>query len=57
MMTANGRITNPDLAMAVEGFGTLFRDYAIPVLILSLVLAVVNLWCAFAVRAREFGVR
>jgi NADH:ubiquinone oxidoreductase subunit 6 (subunit J) len=55
MMTANGRITNPDLAMTIEGFGTLFREYAIPVLILSLVLALVNLWCAFAVRTREGG--
>jgi hypothetical protein len=53
MMTANGRIDNPDLAMTIGGFGTLFRDYAIPVLTLSVVLALANLWCTFAVRAPE----
>ena len=45
-MTADGRITNSDLDMAIRAIGTLFRDYAIPVLILSIVLAVINFWCA-----------
>jgi hypothetical protein len=56
-MTANAHITNPELAMTIEGYATFFGDYAIPVLIFSLGLAAVNLWCAFSVRPRESGVR
>ncbi len=56
LMTADGRITDPNLSMTIEGFGNLFRNYAIPVLVLSLVLAVVNLWCAFSTRPRECAV-
>jgi hypothetical protein len=51
-MVANAHLMNPELAMTVEGYATFFRDYAIPVLVLSVVLAVVNLWCAFSVRPR-----
>jgi hypothetical protein len=56
-MTAYSHITNPELAMTIEGYAAFFRDYAIPVLVLSVGLAVVNLWCAFSVRPRERGVR
>jgi hypothetical protein len=47
-MTAHAHITNPELALTIEGYATFFRDYAIPVLILSLGLAALNLWCAFS---------
>ena len=56
-MTANAHIMNPELAMTIEGYATFFHDYAIPVLILSVALAMVNLWCAFTVRPREAAVR
>lgn len=52
-MTAGAQITNPELSMVIEGHAAFFRDYAIPVLILSVLLAVVNLWCAFTVRLRQ----
>lgn len=56
-MTANAHVTNPELAMTIEGYATFFGDYAIPVLVLSVVLALLNLCCAFAARAQRCSVR
>ena len=50
MMRANVHLTNPELALTIEGYATFFHDYAIPVLILSVILAFVNMWCAFSTR-------
>jgi hypothetical protein len=56
-ITPNWQITNPELAMTIEGYATFFQDYAIPALMLAVALAVVNLLCAFASRARACGVQ
>jgi hypothetical protein len=55
-MMANGPIANPDLAMTIEGIGSLFGNYAIPVLSLSVVLATLNLCCAFTRRTQSNAV-
>jgi hypothetical protein len=49
-MATYGSIGDPNVSGIFAGFGTLFRDYAIPVLVLTVVLAVLNLLCAFAMR-------
>ncbi|MHC1766154.1 MAG: hypothetical protein AB9869_17940 [Verrucomicrobiia bacterium] len=54
-MAAYGSIGDPNVSGIFAGFGTLFRDYAIPVLVLTVVLAVLNLLCAFAMRPRQTG--
>ena len=48
MMMAQATFTNPELANVIEGYRTFFGDYAIPVLALSVVLAALNLCCAFS---------
>ncbi len=55
-MAAYGCIGDPNVSGIFAGFGTLFRDYAIPVLVLTVVLAVLNLLCAFASTQRRSSV-
>ncbi len=50
-MAVHGTMGDPNIAEILGGFGTLFREYALPVLTLTVVLALLNVWSAFAPRA------
>lgn len=53
LMATHEPMVDPNVAEILSGFGTLFREYAIPVLVLTVVLAVLNVLAAFAARARK----
>jgi hypothetical protein len=52
MMTAHGTM-DPNIAGVVTGFGTLFREFAMPILVLTVALAVLNVVSAFAARVQR----
>lgn len=49
VMARQGAMGDPNIAEVLNGFSTFFRDYAMPVLILAVALAVVNVISAFVV--------
>jgi hypothetical protein len=53
LMVTSEPMVDPNMAEMLTGVGTLFREYAIPVLMLTVALAVLNLLAAFAVRTRK----
>jgi hypothetical protein len=53
LMVTNEPMVDPNVAEVLAGFATLFREYAIPVLVLTVTLAVLNLLATFAVRTRK----
>ena len=55
-MVTNEPMVDPHVAEVLAGFATLFREYAIPVLVLTVTLAVLNVLATFAARTRKAGV-
>jgi hypothetical protein len=53
LMANHGSMGDPNMVEILTGFGTLFREYAMPVLVLAVVLAALNVLSAFAARARR----
>lgn len=52
LMVIHEPMVDPNVAEILTGFGTLFREYAIPVLLLTVALAVLNVLAAFTARPR-----
>lgn len=51
LMASQGSMGDPNIAEILSGFGTLFREYAMPVLGLTVALAFLNLLSAFVTRS------
>jgi hypothetical protein len=56
-MATHGAMGDPIISDILRGFGALFREYAIPVLILTVALALLNLLSAFAAHSHRAGKR
>lgn len=53
LMVSHEPMADPNVVEILASFGTLFREYAIPVLVLTVALAVLNILAAFAARAQR----
>lgn len=52
-VATHGSMGDPNIEEILRGFSTLFREYAIPLFMLTASLAVLNLLAAFAAHVRR----